>query len=77
MASQNTSCNTCYGYGLWPDGTAPMGSLDAEEGLGTIACPECGKNPNPTEPWPSDEETEQRWREGFEKLWKETISKIS
>ena len=41
------TCNTCWGYGLWPDGTAPMGSMDASDGMPTKACPECGKNPNP------------------------------
>ena len=39
-------CGTCWGNGLWPDGTAPMGPMDASDGMPTIACPECGANPN-------------------------------
>lgn len=39
-------CGTCWGNGLWPDGTAPMGPMDAADGMPTIACPECGANPN-------------------------------
>lgn len=42
-------CKTCYGCGLWPDGTAPMGPMDASDGMPTIACPECGANRNPVE----------------------------
>jgi hypothetical protein len=42
------NCKTCYGCGLWPDGTAPMGPMDASDGMPTIACPECGANPNPS-----------------------------
>ena len=41
------ACNTCYGHGLWPDGPAPMGPIDASDGMPTIACPECGANRNP------------------------------
>ena len=40
-------CSKCYGYGMWTDGTAPMGPMDAGDGLSTIACPECGANANP------------------------------
>lgn len=40
-------CGTCWGNGLWPDGTAPMGPMDASDGMPTKACPECGANPNP------------------------------
>lgn len=40
-------CSTCSGNGLWPDGTAPMGPMDAADGMPTIACPECGANRNP------------------------------
>jgi hypothetical protein len=40
-------CGTCWGNGLWPDGTAPMGPMDASDGMPTIPCPECGANPNP------------------------------
>ena len=32
---------------MWTDGTAPMGPMDAGDGLSTIACPECGANANP------------------------------
>jgi hypothetical protein len=45
---KSQDCKTCYGCGLWPDGTAPMGPMDASDGMPTIACPECGANPNPT-----------------------------
>ena len=41
-------CNTCYGYGMWPDGTAPMGPLDASDGMPTITCTECGANAIPS-----------------------------
>jgi hypothetical protein len=40
-------CKTCWGYGLHRDGTAPMGPMDAGDGLPTMACPECKRNPNP------------------------------
>jgi hypothetical protein len=40
-------CDTCFGFGLWPDGTAPMGPMDAEDGMPTIACPKCLANRNP------------------------------
>ena len=41
-------CKTCWGYGLWPFGEpVPMGPIDAEDGMPTKACPECGANPNP------------------------------
>ena len=42
-----THCKTCWGYGLWADGTAPMGPMDSRDGYKTSACPECGMNPNP------------------------------
>lgn len=42
------TCDTCYGWGLWAMGDpAPMGPMDAEEGMPTLECPECGENPNP------------------------------
>ena len=41
-------CTKCEGYGLWFDGSnAPMGPSDAEDGIPTIKCPECGANANP------------------------------
>ena len=40
-------CEHCYGCGLWPDSSAPMGPMDASDGMPTIACPECGANANP------------------------------
>lgn len=43
-------CSTCFGYGLWPDGTFGMGTLDAHDGMITIPCPECGANANPHKP---------------------------
>lgn len=43
-----SKCKTCLGYGLWACGTAsPMGPMDASDGMPTLACPECGANPNP------------------------------
>lgn len=41
-------CNHCYGFGMWTDGTAPMGPCDASDGMPTIACPKCGANKNPS-----------------------------
>jgi len=45
--AKKKECSTCMGFGMWPDGTAPMGTLDAEDGMPTIACPECGADKNP------------------------------
>lgn len=45
----NGKCKTCYGYGLWTDGTAPMGPMDASDGMPTIPCPECKADANPRE----------------------------
>jgi hypothetical protein len=42
-------CNTCWGYGMWSDGTAPMGPMDAEDSMPTMPCPECGAEYKPTE----------------------------
>ena len=43
-------CSTCMGHGLWwDDSGAPMGPLDASDGLTTKPCPECGANTNPAE----------------------------
>jgi len=33
--------------GMWPDGTAPMGPMDASDGMPTVACATCGQNRNP------------------------------
>ena len=41
------SCTSCWGYCLWHDGLSPMGPLDAQDGMPTIPCPECGANANP------------------------------
>jgi len=42
-------CGACYGFGMWAMGDAvPMGQLDAEDGMPTRACPECGANANPS-----------------------------
>lgn len=41
------ACKTCYGWGMWSDGSAPMGPIDGSDGMPTSACPECKKNPNP------------------------------
>ena len=40
-------CQTCFGYGIWFNLTAPMGRMDASDGMPTVACPECGANANP------------------------------
>ena len=41
-------CNSCFGYGFWSwTHIAPMGAMDAEDGVPTTKCPECGANPNP------------------------------
>jgi hypothetical protein len=43
-----TSCDTCYGNGMWAWGDAsPMGPMDAGDGFPTIECPECGASRNP------------------------------
>jgi len=44
---KKVECTTCWGYGLHADGTAPMGPMDAGDGMPTMACPECKTNPNP------------------------------
>src|SRR5579884_2572334 len=41
-------CGTCWGYGLWAYGTPmAMGPLDAQEGMPTKPCEECGASANP------------------------------
>ena len=41
-------CSTCMGFGLWNDDSGqPMGPMDAEDGMPTKACPECGASANP------------------------------
>ena len=41
-------CKACLGYGFWAwSHIAPMGQMDAEDGVPTIVCPECKANPNP------------------------------
>lgn len=41
-------CKTCNGYGFHSMGDCtPMGRIDASDGYPTVACPECGANPNP------------------------------
>lgn len=43
-----SNCNTCHGFGMWSIGDpSPMGVLDANDGMSTIPCPECGANKNP------------------------------
>jgi hypothetical protein len=40
-------CNTCNGYGLHASGdNTPMGAIDADDGMPTIACQSCKANPN-------------------------------
>lgn len=39
----NKECNTCMGYGLWAFGApAPIGPMDAADGMPAKPCPECG-----------------------------------
>ena len=50
--SEEGSCQTCYGYGMWAIGLeAPMGPMDGGApgggGMPTKPCPECGANLNP------------------------------
>ena len=40
-------CSRCLGYGLWFNDGAPMGPIDASDGMPTKTCPECGANANP------------------------------
>lgn len=48
MAKQKDECKSCYSYGLWYLGDpSPMGQIEASDGMGTIACPECKANANP------------------------------
>lgn len=48
IVNKKERCKTCWGYGLHALGdSCPMGRMDAEDGMPTIACPECGTNPNP------------------------------
>lgn len=38
------SCRTCWGHGIWAIGDpVPMGPMDAQGGMPTTACPECGR----------------------------------
>jgi len=42
-----TNCKACFGYGFWIWGhVAPMGRLDAKDGVPTARCPECGASAN-------------------------------
>ena len=48
MKKEKEKCNLCYGYGFWCWGhIAPMGPMDASDGVPTMPCPKCGANPNP------------------------------
>jgi hypothetical protein len=58
----NLECKTCYGYGMWPDMTAPMGPMDASDGMPTRSCPECGKNPNPIVEAPEEIKEESTYK---------------
>lgn len=43
MKNKNSKCKTCLGHGLWSYGDpAPMGPLDAADGMPAKECPECG-----------------------------------
>jgi len=47
---EEKKCKTCLGYGMWAFGRyAPMGPMDAHDGIPTKPCPECGANHNPVE----------------------------
>jgi len=69
--SKFSKCSSCYGYGLWPDGTAPMGPIDASDGMGTIPCPSCKADANPTKKiWVSKEIGEKELRNRISELKK-------
>ncbi len=70
-SKKDKACKTCYGYGFWPDGTAPMGPIDAKDGMPTIACPECKANANPrTNIWVDKEMSERELQNRISKLKK-------
>ncbi len=57
-------CKACLGYGFWSwHHIAPMGSMDAHDGVPTTKCPECGANPNPG----SSKERYQEIKEVYDK----------
>jgi len=48
VESKKKICSFCMGYGFWCWGDlVPVGPMDAEDFVPTMACPECGANPNP------------------------------
>lgn len=53
-------CLSCYGYGMWTVGlSAPMGPIDASDGMPTTPCPECGANANPIKTPPESKQTSE------------------
>ena len=62
-------CDRCFGFGMWPDGAAPMGPIDGSDGMPTIACPKCGANKNPSH------NIETKWAEQKEVFDKKNVHK--
>lgn len=70
---EEKKCKSCYGHGFWAWGDiCPVGQIDAEDGVPTIKCPECGADTNPLEPDEEDDnviiESKKRY-EQIEKLF--------
>ena len=65
-----TVCTQCCGFGMHYMGEhTPMGLLDAQDGLPTIACSSCGANYNPIQ--------EEKKKPKFKILKQETIDDIT
>lgn len=75
-AKKTKVCSSCYGYGFWTDGTAPMGPIDASDGVRTIACIECGANANPqTKAWVCKEMSDKELQKRLKSLLKGLLKK--
>lgn len=47
MKTRINECTLCHGFGLHALGDpSPMGRMDAQDGLPTQVCPECGQSYN-------------------------------
>ena len=59
-------CSACWGYGFWSWGhIAPMGPMDAHDGVPTTKCPECGADPNPINNKERYKEIEDIYKKGL------------
>lgn len=38
------NCDTCFGFGLWPDNQLPAYEIEAREGHYFDPCPDCGSD---------------------------------